>query len=128
VQSWLPLDLAAANETNTEATFDPATSSELLGTNVLSIRRASVAEWDIEEVWVSYRYVQVGDDWQLIRYEITAPGSAAEEVVRLVVAHRLAEPPEGWTASMPPRTPSPSRTTVDRTRSTRRSPSPSPVG
>jgi prepilin-type N-terminal cleavage/methylation domain-containing protein len=102
VQSWLPLDLAAANETNTDATFDPATSATLPGTNVLSIRRASVTEWDIDEVWVSYRYVQMGEDWQLIRFEITAPGTPNEEVERLVVAHRLAAPPEGWTAAMPP--------------------------
>lgn len=102
VQSWLPLDLASANETNTDPTFDPSTSTALPGTNVLSIRRASVEEWDIQEVWVSYRYVQAGEDWQLVRYEITAPGSADQAVARLVVAHRLAAPPEGWTTAMPP--------------------------
>lgn len=102
IQSWLPLDLAAASQTDTDPAFDPATSTTLQGTNVLSIRRASVAEWDIAEVWVSYRYVRAGEDWQLVRYEITAPGTAAEEIVRVVVAHRLAEPPEGWTAALPP--------------------------
>ncbi len=102
LQPWLPLDIAAASETNTTATFDPATSSTLPGTNVLSIRRASVTEWDIDEMWVSYRYVRAGDDWQLVRYEITAPGTAAGDAVRLVVAHRLAAPPEGSTPSMPP--------------------------
>jgi prepilin-type N-terminal cleavage/methylation domain-containing protein len=102
VQSWLPLDLAAASEVNTDPVFDPATSTELLGTNVLSVRRASVSDWDIAEVWVSYRYLLVGEDWQLIRFEITAPGTASESVERVVVAHRLAAPPAGWTAGLPP--------------------------
>jgi hypothetical protein len=102
VQSWLPLDLAAASEVDSDPAFDPSTSIELQGTNVLSVRRESVVEWDIEEVWVSYRYVQAGEDWQLVRYEITAPGTAQEDVVRLVVAHRLAEPPQGWSTGLPP--------------------------
>ncbi len=97
----MPLDLGAATETTSVPTFDPATSTDLPGTNVLSIRRASVEEWDIVETWVSYRYVRVGEDWQLIRFEVSAPGTPQESVQRLVMAHRLAAPPAAWTPALP---------------------------
>ena len=101
LQSWLPLDLGAATETASTPTFDPSTSTDLPGTNVLSIRRAKVEEWDIVETWVSYRYVRSGDDWQLVRYEVSSPGTPAESIQRTVMAHRLVGPPAAWTPALP---------------------------
>ena len=102
VQSWLPLDLASAAATDSTATADPTTANTLPGTNVLTIEQSGVAEIDVDEVWISYRYVQSGKDWQLQRFVVHNVGTPSETVESIVVAHRLAKPPVGWSQSTSP--------------------------
>jgi len=102
VQTWLPVDLASASATNTEPLFSPATSEVLPGTNALTIRRFDISGTTVREYYVAYRYVNVGLEWQLVRFEIRNDGTPAETVFRVGVAHELPAPPPGWTPDQKP--------------------------
>jgi hypothetical protein len=103
VQTYLPLDLASAvapttaeasagmKAINDEASYMPVPG--LPGTNAVTVRRVDVSTG--EKYWVSYRYVQDGAEWVLLRYEIRG----ANTTVR-TVATELAAPPEGWVAGV----------------------------
>jgi hypothetical protein len=102
VQTWLPVDLASGSQTYTAATFSPATSQVLPGTNALTIRRFDISGSVATEYYVAYRYVNVGSEWQLVRYEIRNAGTPQETVSRVGVAHELMPPPPGWTPDQQP--------------------------
>jgi hypothetical protein len=102
VQTWLPVDLASASQTYVDPLFSPATSQVLPGTNALTIRRFDITGTVATEFYVAYRYLQVGGEWQLARFEIRNPGTAQETVFRVGVAHELAEPPLDWTPDQAP--------------------------
>jgi len=102
LQTWLPLDLASAVSSDREPLAQPAGSQTLPGTNVLTLTRPDVTGSSTVYYKVSYRYVHVGDEWQLVRYEIRNPGLPSETVVQVGVAHELPGPPEDWTPDQPP--------------------------
>ncbi len=102
VQTWLPVDLASASATNTDPVHSPATSTVLPGTNALTITRVDISGSTTEQFHVAYRYVNVGNHWRLIRYEIRAAGTPQERVIPVGVAHELPAPPPGWTPDQKP--------------------------
>lgn len=102
VQTWLPVDLASASETFTDPLYSPATSTVLPGTNALTIKRFDISGSVSVQYFVAYRYVNVGDEWQLVRYEIRNAGTPQETVSRVGVAHELPAPPPGWTPDQKP--------------------------
>lgn len=102
LQTWLPLDLASAISSDRDPLAQPATSQTLPGTNVLSLVRPDVTGSTTVYYRVSYRYVHVGSEWQLVRYEIRNPGLASETVATVGVAHELPAPPPEWTPDQPP--------------------------
>lgn len=103
VQTYLPLDLASAvaptdaekaagmKAINDDADYMPVAG--LPGTNAVSVRRSDIVTG--EKYWVSYRYVQQGDEWVLLRYEVRG----GQTTVR-TVGTELAAPPEGWRAGI----------------------------
>lgn len=107
IQTWLPLDLSSALETtdspaeaDVKATLanlpapipNMAYNGDLPGTNVITIVRPDL-ERSYRYYVVAYRYAQVGDEWQLMRYEIRNPGGPDEDIKVVGVAHEL-PPPE----------------------------------
>ena len=103
LQAWIPNDLASATSRNLDPLYQPTTTKKLPGTNVLSLNRADISETGITTNYVvSYRYVQVGDEWQLQRYEIRNVGLATQVITQVGVAHQLAAPPTTWNATQSP--------------------------
>lgn len=108
VQTYLPLDMAAAiapteeeaangvRAINDDADHQPVAGLTLEGTNALTVRRSEVTGSGSSMYIVSYRYLQQGDDWVLMRYEVRNPGTASQSVIGRAVAYELAAPPEGW--------------------------------
>jgi len=115
VQTWMPVDLSSALETfNTPsdaalltklAALNPPMSIRALqpsgaglpGTNVITIVRPDLVAGPAVYYIVSYRYHQVGGEWQISRFEILNPGLASEVVKVVGVAHEIPAPPPGWT-------------------------------
>ncbi|MEZ5217470.1 MAG: vWA domain-containing protein [Ilumatobacteraceae bacterium] len=97
LQTYLPVDYSSAISRDVTPTLQPISGETLPGTNVLTLYRQEGAT----SIITSYRYEQVGEDWQLARYEYGNPDSSIA-LTRTVVAHQLAEPPAGWTASDSP--------------------------
>jgi hypothetical protein len=99
VQTYLPLDLASAvaptdaekaagiKGINDDAGYLPV--PDLPGTNAVTVRRADVSTG--QKYWVSYRYLQDGNDWVLQRFEVRGG-----QITVRTVATELAAPPEGW--------------------------------
>ena len=69
LQTYLPVDYSSVVSRDTDPTSQPIGGTTLPGTNVLSLVRTVTNGSSTATVIVSYRYVQVGNDWQLIRYE-----------------------------------------------------------
>jgi prepilin-type N-terminal cleavage/methylation domain-containing protein len=103
IQAWVPLDLASSVTVDTSPTLQPASSQTLPGTNVMTIERKDLTSPGAPNYFVAYRYVHVGEEWQLIRYEIKNRGLATETVESTGVAHELAAPPPGWTPDVAPK-------------------------
>jgi len=115
VQTWMPVDLSSALETfNTPsdatlltelAALNPPMSISALqtagaglpGTNVITVVRPDLEVGPGVYYIVSYRYHQVGGEWQISRYEIRNPGLASEVIKVVGVAHEIPAPPPGWT-------------------------------
>jgi len=103
LQAWIPNDLASATSRNIEPLFQPSATTDLLGTNVLTLNRADISASGMTSNFVvSYRYVQSGDEWQLRRYEIRNVGLANQTVTQVGVAHQLASPPPTWNPTQSP--------------------------
>lgn len=96
LQGTVPADLRAATAHDTSPTYQPA-GQPLPGTNVLTINRDTATG----PLIVSYRYVLVGNKWQLVRYEVRNAGTASEMIERTGAAQDLAPPPAGWTPDQP---------------------------
>lgn len=94
VQTWLPQDLSAAIDLDK----DPTALSTLPGTNVVTMRRPAGDGSGGGYTTVSYRYVQEGDNWHLVRYQPNGDGTFR----RNMIARSLPAPPEGWTPDQPP--------------------------
>jgi len=103
LQAWIPNDLASATSRNIDPLYQPTATKKLPGTNVLSLNRSDISETGITTNYVvSYRYVQVGDEWQLQRYEVRNAGLTTQVITQVGVAHQLAAPPTTWNATQSP--------------------------
>ena len=103
LQAWIPNDLASASSRNIDPLYQPSSRTTLPGTNVLTLDRADISTSGITTNYiVSYRYVSVGDEWQLQRYEIRNVGLATQTITKVGVAHQLASPPPTWNPSQSP--------------------------
>ena len=103
LQAWIPNDLASASSRNIDPMYQPSTRTTLPGTNVLTLDRADISTSGVTTNYVvSYRYVQVRDEWQLQRYEIRNVGLATQNITKVGVAHQLASPPPTWNPTQSP--------------------------
>ncbi len=103
LQAWIPNDLASASSRNIDPLYQPSSRTTLPGTNVLTLDRADISTSGITTNYiVSYRYVSVGDEWQLQRYEIRNVGLATQTITKVGVAHQLASPPPTWNPTQSP--------------------------
>jgi len=103
LQAWIPNDLASASSRNIDPMYQPSTRTTLPGTNVLTLDRADISTSGVTTNYVvSYRYVQVRDEWQLQRYEIRNVGLATQTITKVGVAHQLASPPPTWNPTQSP--------------------------
>ena len=103
LQAWIPNDLASASSRNIDPLHQPSPRTTLPGTNVLTLNRADISTSDVTTNYVvSYRYVQVGEEWQLQRYEIRNVGLTAQTLTKVGVAHQLAAPPATWNPTQSP--------------------------
>lgn len=103
LQAWIPNDLASASSRNIDPQHQPTSRTTLPGTNVLTLNRADISTSDITTNYVvSYRYVQVGEEWQLQRYEIRNVGLTTQTLTKVGVAHQLAAPPATWNPTQSP--------------------------
>jgi prepilin-type N-terminal cleavage/methylation domain-containing protein len=108
VQTWLPVDLSSALDTysmvsesellTSLAAFNPpmAYSATLPGVNVLTVIRPDLEAGAGSYYLVAYRYHEVDGKWQISRFEIRNPGTAAEVVKTVGVAHEIPAPPADW--------------------------------
>jgi prepilin-type N-terminal cleavage/methylation domain-containing protein len=121
VQTWLPVDLSSALET-----FTTPSDSQLLaelaavqpnpmtiyalqpggaglpGTNVLTLVRPDLDVRPTTYYLVSYRYHQVGGQWQISRFEIRNAPDGSESIKTVGVAHEVPAPPATWDPSQSP--------------------------
>ena len=103
LQAWIPNDLASATSRNIDPLYQPTPRTTLPGTNVLTLNRADISTSGVTTNYVvSYRYVQVRDEWQLQRYEIRNVGLATQNITKAGVAHQLASPPPTWNPTQSP--------------------------
>jgi prepilin-type N-terminal cleavage/methylation domain-containing protein len=103
LQAWIPNDLASATSRNIDPLYQPTPRTTLPGTNVLTLNRADISTSGVTTNYVvSYRYVQVRDEWQLQRYEIRNVGLATQTITKVGVAHQLASPPPTWNPTQSP--------------------------
>ncbi len=103
LQAWIPNDLASASSRNIDPLHQPSPRTTLPGTNVLTLNRADISTSDVTTNYVvSYRYVQVGEEWQLQRYEIRNVGLTTQTLTKVGVAHQLAAPPATWNPTQSP--------------------------
>jgi prepilin-type N-terminal cleavage/methylation domain-containing protein len=108
VQTWVPLDISSAVAStdpnvptiNDAPDADPTLAKQLPGTNVLTVLRADLTAGSEVRYYVSYRYLQVRDEWRIVRYEIRNAGTASEVVKEVGVAHQMPAPPPGWRAGI----------------------------
>ncbi len=111
LQTWIPVDLATA--INSYPHHDDATvkaemaandpfvtySATLDGTNVLTLVVPNANTGALEVV--VYRYAEIRGSYLLVRYRISDPGTASEQVSVVGVAHEVPPPPDGWVAGDP---------------------------
>jgi len=103
LQAWIPNDLASATSRNIDPLYQPTPRTTLPGTNILTLNRADISTSGVTTNYVvSYRYVQVRDEWQLQRYEIRNVGLATQNITKVGVAHQLASPPPTWNPTQSP--------------------------
>ena len=103
LQAWIPNDLASASSRNIDPLHQPSPRTTLPGTNVLTLNRADISTSGVTTNYVvSYRYVQVGEEWQLQRYEIRNVGLTTQTLTKVGVAHQLAAPPVTWNPTQSP--------------------------
>jgi hypothetical protein len=104
VAMWLPADLASAETVDVTPGASPCgndcpASAITGGSNTVMLTwdslEAGVTDAIESTVNVSYRYVQVGSEFQLVRVECTRTGSAPWACSNLVVLRDLIAPPPG---------------------------------
>ncbi|MDP2292662.1 MAG: prepilin-type N-terminal cleavage/methylation domain-containing protein [Actinomycetota bacterium] len=103
---WLPSDLASAEDVDTSPGASPCGTEcppgiNVGGSNALMLSWTGWVSGGTEPVatltTVSYRYVQVGDEWQILRVACVKVGSGAPTCNEGVVLHDVPAPPPGQT-------------------------------
>lgn len=103
---WLPSDLASAEDVVTNPGASPCGTQcppgiNVGGSNALMLSWTGSIAGDTEAIptrtTVSYRYVQVGDEFQVIRVRCVSVNSAAPTCDQAVVLHDVPAPPPGQT-------------------------------
>lgn len=102
LEAWIPADLATATATNTDPVFDPTSSGTLPGTNAFTLWLAPTDGGLDSPGIVSYRYLNDGGEWQLVRFDVLRPGTVRESFARVVIARQLAAPAATWTPAQAP--------------------------
>jgi prepilin-type N-terminal cleavage/methylation domain-containing protein len=97
LQTYLPADLNSATTSDVDPLAQPMTGETLPGTNVLSLTRVQGGA----TIVTSYRYVQQGQRWTLVRHEKGNPANSGRKTT-VTVADELAGPPATWNASTAP--------------------------
>jgi prepilin-type N-terminal cleavage/methylation domain-containing protein len=122
LQTWLPVDLSSAIGSYDDPTLGPvgpnaaddvvvkaalaandpfvSYNADLPGTNVLTLVIPDLDSGGYQII--SYRYLQLGGDWRLVRYRILSPGEAGESVSPVGVAQEITDPPPGWSEGQAP--------------------------
>ena len=104
VSFWVPTDLASAEVVNQEANASPCgaqcpTNVNVGGSNALMLSWQSstpgATEAIITYTKVSYRYVQIGDEFVILRVECNSVGAAAPTCSQNVLLHDVNPPPTG---------------------------------
>lgn len=103
---WLPSDLASAESVDTSAGASPCGTEcppgiNVGGSNALMLSWTGWVSGGTEPVatltTVSYRYVLVGEEWQIIRVACLKVGGGAPTCNEAVVLHDVPAPPPGQT-------------------------------
>lgn len=101
---WLPSDLASAEDVSTAPGDSPCGTQcpagiNVGGSNALMLTWTGSIPGDTESIptrtTVSYRYVQVGTEWQIIRVACVSVNSAPPSCDQVVVLHNVTAPPIG---------------------------------
>jgi prepilin-type N-terminal cleavage/methylation domain-containing protein len=103
---WLPSDLASAEDVDTTPNASPCGSEcppnvNVGGSNALMLTWTGWVSGGTEPVQtvttVSYRYVLVGEEWQIIRVACVRVGGGSPTRDQAVVLHDVPAPPPGQT-------------------------------
>ena len=101
---WMPTDLASAEDVSTTPSDTPCGSAcpagvNTGGSNTLMLTWTGSVPGATEPIittsTVSYRYVQVGDEFQMIRVACVSVGGGAPSCDQVVVLHDVPAPPPG---------------------------------
>lgn len=101
---WMPSDLASAEAVDTSPGASPCGTQcppgvNVGGSNALMLSWTGSVPGATEPIptrtTVSYRYVQVGDEWQVIRVACVSVDSAAPTCSQVVILHNADAPPPG---------------------------------
>lgn len=98
IRDLVPSDLAVYPSVDTS----PGAMEQLPGTNVATLRHSATQETPTGGAnggntrLVSYRYVEVEDEWHLIRFELADEATSPAQATRTTVSSRLKSPPSGW--------------------------------
>ncbi|HSB85293.1 MAG TPA: vWA domain-containing protein [Ilumatobacteraceae bacterium] len=108
VSFWMPSDLASADAVDTDPAALPCTlpcppEANIGGSNALMLTwstqtlDSATGETVAVTTKVSYRYMQVGTEWVMVRVECTTFGSAPASCSSRTILHELDGPPAGQT-------------------------------
>lgn len=104
VSFWVPTDLASAEDVNQDADASPCGTQcppnvNVGGSNALMLSWQSstpgATEAIITYTKVSYRYVQIGDEFVILRVECNSVGAGAPTCSQSVLLHDVSPPPAG---------------------------------
>ena len=101
---WMPADLASAEEVDTAPSASPCgtqcpTSVNVTGSNSLMLSWTGQIAGETTSIptrtSVSYRYIQDGEEWEIIRVECPSVGGGAPTCHQVTVLHDVLPPPAG---------------------------------
>jgi len=101
---WMPADLASAEEVDTSPSASPCgtqcpPSVNVTGSNSLMLSWTGQIAGETTSIptrtSVSYRYIQDGEEWEIIRVECPSVGGGAPTCHQVTVLHDVLPPPAG---------------------------------
>ena len=105
IQDLLPSDLARYPHVDVSSD----SMAQLPGTNIVTLRTETAVDTQTTQntsssgdaPLVSYRYVEVGGEWHLIRFELADESTPLAQASRTTVSTRLKAPPSEWQPGTP---------------------------